>query len=514
MIGWRISDGSTNLDLSDLTNGLMDGVVNGNAPTHEETTTDQYHFELRGVRATVESLLSQLQVYLERAKARQEKPFLTAIYVERNLGDGVWWRSEVVDGDVWLDDDSLDKLGRGGTPVTVVITRKNWWEGAEAAVPLSNPHETDNTTGLMVHNPDLRYAAATISFDTATREIRDSANGLAVFAAGTVIWLDGSTSNDGYYTVDTSSAGALTVTEALIADEAAGATVTILGEPCNYITIDGADISGNLPAPVRFELTNAYDHTNRLGKVWMGQNVEADPVNFEHILQGEDASYGGTLSDGMYSHGRAMGFTWTGDTAAMIGRWTLDSTFLNRAGGRWFKLLAVFSAQPISGTWLQCKVTFPAGTPLTVVGSSQEVQLSTLRIQDVGTLQLPPWLVGAGDLAPIDLTLYARKTGGGSLGIDYIQLTPIDGYRILTPKGYSAAYGVRIVDDGINNLLWTDGWDPAGKTGHYVGVGERIQLQPNRTQRICFLQFGDTGDVSLSRLLTVKAFYRPRRATI
>lgn len=72
------------------------------------------------------------------------------------------------------------------------------------------------------------YAAATISFDTASKEIRDSANLLATVLTGDTIRVRGSVSNDGVYTVATGGAAAkIITTEALLADEAAGAYITI-----------------------------------------------------------------------------------------------------------------------------------------------------------------------------------------------------------------------------------------------------------------------------------------------
>jgi len=72
------------------------------------------------------------------------------------------------------------------------------------------------------------YAAATISFDTASKEIRDSANLLATVLTGDTIRVRGSVSNDGVYTVATGGAAAkIVTTEALLADEAAGAYITI-----------------------------------------------------------------------------------------------------------------------------------------------------------------------------------------------------------------------------------------------------------------------------------------------
>jgi len=280
----------------------------------------------------------------------------------------------------------------------------------------------------------------------------------------------------------------------------------------NYVEIGAASVVGDLPAPARLEMTNQFNSANRLYNIWLGHNVRSTPDLFQHMIEGESASYGGSdVVNAAYSAGKLRTFTWAVDTQTIIARWALDTTFLNRANKRWFKILAGFTNGISAGIRLQSKITFPSGTPLTVVASSQEVVTTTSRIQEIGELQIPPWLLSSGDLSAVDLTLYAKKTGGGSVSIDYLQITPVDGYRVLMPRGYGAAYQVRVVDDGISDQIWTDGWSGGGKTGHYTAVGKNLKLVPGELQRIYFLQNGDTGDIDITRLLNVKAFYRPRR---
>lgn len=448
MIGLRFTDGVITLNVSDLINGLLSGYMPGNMALGEKYSTDSAYVVLMGVKATKLATIAALNRFFRQAQERWEKPFLPKIYVEMDNGDGVWWRSEVVEGSIMLSSESIDRIDRS-PEVTLFFRRDNFWEGAEAQLPLSNGNGSNNTAGLTVYN-----------------------------------------CNDG-----------------------SGSSPNIRH---NYVQISGTDVTGDLLAPVRLELTNTFNDATRLYTIWMGHNAEADPANFQHWLEGEAVSYGGSdVVSASYSGGKYRTFTWAGDNPINIGRWTLDTTFLNRAGGKWFKALCAFVGNPGAGFRLQLKVTFPAGTPLTVVGSSQEVSIDQYaRLQDIATLQIPPWLVGSGDLTPVDLSLYARRSGGGSIMIDYMQLTPLDSYRILQPQGYGTSYTIRIVDDGINETLYTDGWSPSGKTGHYVGIGSQIQLKPGKTQRIIFLQKGITGDISIARTLSIKAFYRPRKATL
>ncbi|MBX3050801.1 MAG: hypothetical protein KF753_04965 [Caldilineaceae bacterium] len=72
------------------------------------------------------------------------------------------------------------------------------------------------------------YTALTISFDAATREVRDSANGLGAFDAHDMVLIAGSASNNGYQRIESSSAdGSKFVVVGTLTNEAAGATVTL-----------------------------------------------------------------------------------------------------------------------------------------------------------------------------------------------------------------------------------------------------------------------------------------------
>jgi hypothetical protein len=447
MLGLRFTDGTTTITVSDLTTGILTGYRPGNAGRDEEEISDQAEVVWLGGRSLVMNNIGQLERFFNQARERKERPSLDKIYVERDLGDAVWWRSEIVEGSVLVEADGLDALARK-PQANINIIRKNYWESAEAQIALSNGNGTNNTSGLVIFN---------------------CSDGV------------GTSPNVNH----------------------------------NYASIAAGVINGDAATPVRLEMYNNYNSASRLYTVWMAHNVESDPLNFQHILEAENAAFGGTdtVANG-YSGGKTRGYSWSGDSQTLIGRWALDMNYLNRAGGEWFKVLAVLSGPPTAGIRLQCKITFPSGTPLTVIGSSQEAALGNRQICDIGALQIPPWLAGAGNQTPVDLCLYARRVGGGSLGIDFLQITPLDSYRVLEPAGYGAAYGITVVDDGINNVLYTDGWSPGGKTGHYVGIGNPILLKPSKAQRIYFLMMGDTGGVGIARTMSIKAFYRPRRVAL
>jgi hypothetical protein len=150
---------------------------------------------------------------------------------------------------------------------------------------------------------------------------------------------------------------------------------------------------------------------------------------------------------------------------------------------------------------------------LTPVFEGPEVLLDdTERLQDLGVVQLPPWLPGETSQASVTLALYLRKTGGGTLYTDFLQLSCLDGWRRLSPRGYGLPYNCRLVDDGIASLVWTDGWP--GKAGHYIGYGRPIHVWPGKAQRLYFLVDSETRTAQIERIYDVWINYRPRRLTL
>lgn len=285
----------------------------------------------------------------------------------------------------------------------------------------------------------------------------------------------------------------------------------------NWVEIDGDDVGGVLPAPIRLEITNTYNFSTRSYDFFIGHNVFSSPGSLSHILEAEDADSKGTdYSDAIYSNGARNAFTWSGDTQSNLWRWDLSPSLLNACAGHHFRLIAKFSTAPSSSTKLQAALYFPSGVPLTKIAESAEVALSsTAQTQEIGALQIPPWLPGETDQASISLLLKGRREGGGTLYLDFLQLTPMDSYRVLSPKGYGAAYLVRVVDDGIEKTLWTDGWAGGGKTGHYIGYGRTVHLWPGRDQLLYFLVTNNSTSLDeIDRTHSVRVYYRPRRVTL
>jgi len=287
----------------------------------------------------------------------------------------------------------------------------------------------------------------------------------------------------------------------------------------NYVAIDGDDVEGVLPAPIRLEITNTYNQSTRTWDVYVGQNIWSSPGSLDHIIEAEDRDYvagsASPQSDGSCSGGYKQPSTWPVDAQTLLLRFDLSTALLGACAGNYFRLLARFPTDPPeTGCFIQPKITFPSGTPITVVAEGREIELNDHTLQSLGVMQIPPWLPGETSLYPVDLCIYGRQAGGGTLVWDYIQLTPLDGWRALIPRGYGAEYQIRIVDDGIAGSIWTDGWSGSQKTGHYLGRGRPIHLWPGRDQRLYFLAGNSNQNSEIARTHSIRAYYRPRRLTL
>jgi hypothetical protein len=163
--------------------------------------------------------------------------------------------------------------------------------------------------------------------------------------------------------------------------------------------------------------------------------------------------------------------------------------------------------------WLKVKINMDT---ITMWESEWILAPNGFSLFELTTAQLPPYLVGAGDIYPVQLVLFGKRNIAGThyLNVDYLQLSPLDGWRKLQTIGYQLGYQTRLVDDMLDDYLYTDGWTPAGKVSNYYTASAPFALVPNKAQRLYILHDAQSGSSEILRTFTVKAYYRPRRSSI
>lgn len=283
----------------------------------------------------------------------------------------------------------------------------------------------------------------------------------------------------------------------------------------NYADIGAGVIDGNLPSPAKLIIKNTFA-THKLFKLWIGHNY-TDPANFVHLLEAENATGATPHSDSGCSGGSEVQATLSTDAKTDLLKWTLPSTLLNAAGGRYVHAVARFS----NSIYIR-QIRFSARLDwnVTTIWESQAVLPDTdlaICIRDLFAFRLPPWLQSSTGLDAIDLILSAQRTAATSmtLAVDYLMLMPADSFRMLSTAGYGVAQNGRIIDDGMTGELYRDDGAGTGKVGIVRGLGGPIMLQPGKAQRLYFLAHATLADTaSILHTLSIQVVYRPRRKTI
>jgi len=282
----------------------------------------------------------------------------------------------------------------------------------------------------------------------------------------------------------------------------------------NWIDIKAADVLGDKPGRTRLEVLNNYA-TNRLNTLWTGQNF-TDPDNLTHIIEGESSTTGTEQNDSSCSNGKYRQYALASGSEYTMFTWSLSDTFLNACKGQYYKIMVRFFSTVPTDVKFRIKLIYAA----TTIWQSGQVTMDATRgyqIRDLFTLRLPPWLLGATDLNALTMTMTGQQSTGSSINVnvDFLQVTPLDGWRMLECAGYGIEQNERLIDDGLNEVAYIDDGAGDNKLGILVGYGNPIALYPGKKQRLYFLMHSNISNTAeIARTISVKLFYHPRRETI
>jgi len=274
-----------------------------------------------------------------------------------------------------------------------------------------------------------------------------------------------------------------------------------------YVQIAAADVGGSLPAPVKIELTNNTGGSQNYKQIWLANNAFSDPANFPHILEGESFVAGsGTTGSNADSSGGSYG------TVAVTGeayqQWTLSSTLLTKARGYDFHLLARFRS--VNGTvYIRPSVYEATGASTLWRGSETQVGVTSDAIIDLGTVPLPPGGYSTAYAAQ-RLNLAYRTVSTVTVQPDFLAWFPANTFRKLGLIG-PQANGTQITDDQPEGRAYVV--NSSAQTPAVVASGMPLMVWPNTLQRIYILHSLVNLSAAIDLTLSVKAWYRPRRAS-
>ncbi len=171
-----------------------------------------------------------------------------------------------------------------------------------------------------------------------------------------------------------------------------------------------------------------------------------------------------------------------------------------------------------------------SGTPLTwkikpklkfgdqiVYGPTQTVTtLSNFYLFDLGIV-LFPFARAYADGAALSYNsaqfgFNAQKSGGDTIDVDFLQLTPLDGWRNLKLAQVAVNYWI-VLDELGEKVYQTD--NSAAYVSPGNGSGAPLMLYPGRENRLHFLwAFSGGPSMDITYLASVAVMYRPRRRTL
>ena len=273
----------------------------------------------------------------------------------------------------------------------------------------------------------------------------------------------------------------------------------------NWVQIAADQVKGTLPTPVRLMLTNVSGAAQGYRDIYLAVNAFADPGNFVHMIEGESFSGLASSADVNSSNGAAGTLTWTGVATATV---TIPASTVQAAAGRFFRLLARFNTA-IGHFYVQ-PILRDANGLLDVYAVGDEVYVASdnRRLVDLGVVPLPPSKGENVSWAALTLMLRLRAPASSTIGLDFIQLTPLDSYCAITQRGYDIPANGVISIDGQNGVVHSGGY------AIYTPVAFPLYLFPMRLQRILILENEGVTAPAIANSFSVRAYVRPRRLTV
>jgi hypothetical protein len=274
----------------------------------------------------------------------------------------------------------------------------------------------------------------------------------------------------------------------------------------NYVHIAAAQVTGSLPAPLRLRITNTDSSFLSVRNVHIANTVFNDPATFDPFLLGSEADGGAAV-------------TWAVGTESLGWRWessgadgALTNARLADLGGRYFRILLAISSGSTDVYYRPLLEAQPGVVP-TELYPGKLIAGGSSELIDIGSVPIPPAgydVLGAG----VALRVNVMKTGGGSLTLDFAQLTPAgEGlYRKWSLSNYGIDVNESIEDDGIEGRLYATHADGL----HYPivrGQGSPILVWPGVANRLRILLDTASGWTP-GQELSASAWMRPRRLDI
>jgi hypothetical protein len=443
-----ITDGTTTVDINSTAIRTLDGWVPSTPQLNENAianlgdgdtlgvptwrnVTETIPLLLIGNAATIAAAQQSLEKLVDQARQNRLTWGNTRVYLQVQFShDAAVWRSEVLAGRV-VPVDPAGRLAMGSMEVSLILTRRYYWEGPATALELTSQTTTVATTGYVtVYNDD-----------------------------------DASTTT-------------------------------------NWFQVASAQVTGDLPSPLKIELKNNSGGTRYARGIFFGNYVWMDPTTIDPILRGSEASGGATG-------------TLASTTEAITHLWALSTAQLADMNGQYARILVAFSTEPKADTLMRAALQYNDGGTYIDLVIGEQIRAGGEVVLDLGAMPVPP---GGAATASDDIYLALRgqaMSGSDSIVVDWAQFMPAGHGLFRHLRGVtlavSAPNGASVFDDGIDRIIYT--LESGVNVPKHRGFHAPLHVWPGRTQRMRVMVQGHTA-LEAGQVYQVKASYRPRRLTV
>lgn len=395
----RLQDqsGTALFTFTDGMNCIVDGDRNGwnisGTPSPDtEWVEESVNLIFRGTLATARANLQAVERELYQAQRWNQQHLGYRVYLAVKIGgDTTWWRSEISGGSMTRFE--IRGISTGTLAVTLKYQRRNYFEGDEEYLPLSNLNGTDVLTGINIYP-------------------RGDGAGTSPDSYCNYVEIDGA---------------------------------DIKG---SLPTPPQIQVFNNYNSRI-YDMRLAHHVRGITETTWFSPLIEGENNASASVTNSKP-------SDSSKSGGKYISFSVNSSTLRVYGSWTLpDMEALNSRWFKVLAMASMTNMVQIQMTasfWPGSPVTQVAYGPLVNVSGAT----SGWKWYDFGSIQLAPWLAGQNSIYPLDLTLFGKTNGAATLNIDAFMLFPADEYRYLTPRGYGTPYLTFLVDSGFDNQVWVN----------------------------------------------------------
>jgi len=277
----------------------------------------------------------------------------------------------------------------------------------------------------------------------------------------------------------------------------------------NYMTLSAID--GDLPAPLRIELTAGASTTDALDDFVLAMNRNSGPTVLTYTFEGEsgtgssDLTSSTDVASAACSGGKYMSLV-SSPTSAWIGQiyWNLDENALAYHKGNWFTPIIRWQAAPGVDISIKWKLETVSGI---VMGESASINIlaSDTSLSTIcPPIQVPPYVI-EDDYADMHLQLYLYRgtTDATTLALDFVYLFCMDSIRVYTAIVTPAA-GESVSDDGFVKRVY--GTISSENSMTHSWTGDWIYAEPVKDNRLMYYSLTGT----IAEFVTAKVYYRPR----